>query len=127
MTTKRGYVEHVSIKVQDIHWHIRFFQDVFGLGLREVDGDPAHPRQVWVHGGLQLMADPHFEGADGRLAHIGIMSDDAETVIAAARSFGVTHLPLGRNWLVLPDGLCVEVIQASGDAVSRALAIDPRA
>ena len=36
-------------------------------------------------------------------------------------------MPQGRNWLALPDGLCVEVMQASAPAVGQALAIDPRA
>jgi hypothetical protein len=33
----------------------------------------------------------------------------------------------GRNWLRLPDGLAVELIQASPGAVAQALSIDPRA
>jgi hypothetical protein len=36
-------------------------------------------------------------------------------------------MPQGRNWLALPDGLCVEILQASGAAVASALAVDPRA
>ena len=55
------------------------------------------------------------------------MCEDLEAALAAARAFGVTEMPQGRNWLRLPDGLAVELIQARGDAVRRALAIDPRA
>ena len=36
-------------------------------------------------------------------------------------------MPQGRNWLQLPDGLCVEVMQATGTSVAQALAVDPRA
>lgn len=125
--TKRAYVEHVALRVRDINWHIRFFEEVLGLSLREVEGDPASPSQVWTIGGLQLIADPAFEGPEGRLAHLGVMAEDSEGAINAASAFGVTHLSKGRNWLVLPDGLCVEILQAGGDSVSRALAIDPRA
>jgi len=126
-TPKRAYLEHVALRVTDIHWHIRFFREILGLTLREVDGDPANPRQVWMIGGLQLIADPEFKGPEGRLAHLGVMAEDAEAAITAALASGVTHLPKGRNWIVLPDGLCVEILQATGDSVARALAINPRA
>jgi len=39
----------------------------------------------------------------------------------------VQELPQGRNWLLLPDGLVVELIQASPGAVEQALAVDARA
>ncbi|MCV2868829.1 hypothetical protein OEW28_09335 [Defluviimonas sp. WL0002] len=38
----------------------------------------------------------------------------------------MTVLPKGRNWLLLPDGLEVELDQARGDSVARALSIDAR-
>ena len=41
--------------------------------------------------------------------------------------WGVTPLPQGPNWFALPDGLCIEIVQATGSAVAQALAIDPRA
>ena len=55
------------------------------------------------------------------------MAEDQEAVLRAADAWGVGALPQGRNWLLLPDGLVLEILQATGDAVSRALAIDPRA
>ncbi len=39
----------------------------------------------------------------------------------------VRQFPQGRNWLALPDGLAVELIQASGGSVTAALAVNPRA
>jgi catechol 2,3-dioxygenase-like lactoylglutathione lyase family enzyme len=125
--TPRSYVEHVAVRVKDIHWHVDFFRDVLGMTVREVEGSPEHPKQLWTVGGMQLMADPAFAGPEGRLAHLGVMTDDLEAVLERASAYaGVKPLPQGRNWLALPDGLCVEVIQAKGDAVARALAIDPR-
>jgi catechol 2,3-dioxygenase-like lactoylglutathione lyase family enzyme len=124
---KQSYVEHVAIRVRDIHWHIRFFREALGMTIREVDGAPDDPRQVWTVGGVQLMADPAFEGPEGRLAHLGVMTEDLEAALAAAGAFGVTPLPQGRNWLALPDGLAVEVIQATAGSVAAALAVDPRA
>lgn len=123
---KKAYLEHVALHVKDIHWHIRFFREVLGMTLRDVHGDAANPTQVWTMGGLQLIADPSFNGPEGRLAHLGVMAEDAEAAIEAAQAFGVTHLDKGRHWLVLPDGLIVEILQAKGDAVRRALAVDAR-
>jgi catechol 2,3-dioxygenase-like lactoylglutathione lyase family enzyme len=124
---KKSYVEHVAIHVKDIDWHVRFFRDVLGMTIRDVDGPTDAPKQIWTIGGVQLVADPAFEGPEGRLAHLGIMTEDLEAALQAAKAWGVTELPQGRNWLALPDGLSVEIIQASGGSVAAALAVDPRA
>jgi len=124
---KRSYAEHVAIRVRNIDWHIRFFRDALGMPIRAVDGSSDNPKQVWTIGGVQLVADPDFAGPEGRLAHLGVMTEDLEDALAEAYTWeGVAAMPQGRNWLALPDGLCVEVIQATGDAVARALAVDPR-
>jgi glyoxylase I family protein len=123
---KKSYVEHVAVRVKDIQWHIRFFRDALGMTIREVDGPADEPRQIWTVGGVQLIADSHFEGPEGRLAHLGIMTEDLEGALQAAKAWGVTELPQGRNWLALPDGLAVEMIQASAGSVAAALAVNPR-
>ena len=124
---KKAYLEHVAIWVKDIHWHIKFFHDVLGMTMREVDGTAEEPRQYWTLGGMQFIASPDFKGPEGRLAHLGVMCEDLEAALAAARNYDVTEMPQGRNWLRLPDGLAIEFIQATGDSVAKALAIDPRA
>nr|WP_175800118.1 VOC family protein [Burkholderia anthina] len=128
MSAPKAYLEHVAIWVKDIHWHIRFFEQVLGMTMREVDGTREAPRQYWTLGGLQFISAPRHEGAEGRLAHLGVMCEDLEAAIAAAQAFSVTELPQGRNWLRLPDGLVVELIQARpATCVAQALAINPRA
>jgi catechol 2,3-dioxygenase-like lactoylglutathione lyase family enzyme len=128
MSATKAYVEHVAIWVKDIHWHIRFFERVLGMTLREVDGTLEAPRQYWTLGGLQFIHEPRHEGSEGRLAHLGVMCADLEAALAAAQAFGVTEMPQGRNWLRLPDGLAVELIQAKPAAcVAQALSINPRA
>ncbi|HUD32546.1 MAG TPA: VOC family protein [Variovorax sp.] len=122
----RAYLEHVAIWVADIHWHIRFFHDVCGMTMREVQGTVEEPVQYWTLGGLQFMARPGHDAPEGRLGHLGVMCEDLEAALSAARAFGVTEMPQGRNWLRLPDGLAVEFIQAAPGSVARALAVQPR-
>jgi catechol 2,3-dioxygenase-like lactoylglutathione lyase family enzyme len=124
--SKRAYVEHAAIRVRDLDWHIRFFRDVLGMDLRD-DRRGETPSQVWTVGGVQLIADLTFKGPEGRLAHLGVMVEDVAEVLREASSWNVTELPQGRNWLRLPDGLCIEILQATGTAVADALTIDPRA
>ncbi|AKM05023.1 VOC family protein [Burkholderia pyrrocinia] len=128
MNVPKAYLEHVAIRVKDIRWHIRFFEEVLGMSMREVDGTREEPRQYWTLGGLQFIHDPHHEGPEGRLAHLGVMCEDLEAALAAAQKHGVSEMPQGRNWVRLPDGLAVELIQARPAAcVAQALAINPRA
>ncbi|WAH56475.1 VOC family protein [Pseudomonas silvicola] len=127
MSIPKAYVEHVAVWVKDIHWHIRFFHEVFGMTLREVQGSVEEPIQYWTLGGMQFMSKPDFDGPEGRLGHLGVMCEDVEYALAAARRFHVTPMPQGHNWLRLPDGLALEFIQASPAAsVAQALAINPR-
>jgi catechol 2,3-dioxygenase-like lactoylglutathione lyase family enzyme len=123
----KSYVEHVAIWVKDIDWHIRFFHDVLGMTMREVDGPADAPKQFWTIGGMQFISAPDFAGPEGRLAHLGIMVDDLEAALAEAQGWNVQQLAQGRNWLRLPDDLTLELIQADGSAVAEALAIQPRA
>lgn len=129
--TRKSYVEHVAVRVANIQWHIDFFLDALGMDVREIDGPTEAPRQYWTIGGMQLIATPGFTALPsndaGWLAHLGIMVEDLEEALAAARRWDVKPLPQGRNWLQLPDGLAIELIQASGHAVRDVLAINPRA
>ena len=125
--SKKSYVEHVAIRVKDIDWHLRFFRDVLGMDVRETMGSESKPEKAWTIGGMQFNVDPAFEGPEGRMAHLGIMVEDLEEVLAEATKWGVRELPMGRNWLALPDGLELELMQAHGNAVAEALAVKPRA
>ena len=110
---KKSYLEHTAVRVKDIHWHIRFFEQALGMPLRSVQGEKEDPKQVWTVGGVQLVSDKSFEGPEGRMVHLGIMTDDLEAALDEVYKFpGVTQLPNGRNWFALPDGLQVELMQA---------------
>ncbi len=124
---RKSYIEHAAVRVRDIHWHIRFFRDALGMDIREIDGPADNPRQVWLIGGVQLISEVGFSGPEGRLGHLGVMTEDLEAALEEVARWEVRELPQGRNWFALPDGLCVELIQASGGAVEAALAVKPRA
>lgn len=135
MKTSKAYVEHVAIRVKDIKWHMKFFYDVLDMDVRQVDvsdgSDPNEPRQYWSVGGMQLIHSPSFEAPpcndSGWLAHLGIMVEDLEEALRRAEPFGVKALAQGRNWLQLPDGLAIELMQAEpASAVAQALAVNPR-
>ena len=84
----KAYVEHVAVRVKDIHWHIHFFCEVLGMDVREIDGPTDDPKQYWTIGGMQFIASPNFKAPpcndDGWLAHLGVMVDDLEAAIQAA-------------------------------------------
>jgi catechol 2,3-dioxygenase-like lactoylglutathione lyase family enzyme len=124
---RRSYLEHLAIRVKDIQWHIRFFKEALGMSLRNVEGPADDPKQVWTTGGLQLVSDPHFEGPEGRVAHLGIMVEDLEAAIEEVGKWHPTQMPQGRNWFALPDGLVIELMQAKGNSVAEALTVNPRA
>ena len=119
------------MRVSDIQWHIKFFYEVLGMDVREIDGPTDAPNQYWSLGGMQLMSTPGFEAPPsndaGWLAHLGIMVQDLESALTEAQKWNVKALSQGHNWLQLPDGLAIELIQAHGDSVAEALAVKPRA
>jgi catechol 2,3-dioxygenase-like lactoylglutathione lyase family enzyme len=98
---KKSRVEHVAVRVKDIDWHLCFFREVLGMTVRETAGSGTL-KKAWTTGGMQFNADPDFNGPEGRLAH----------VLAEARKWSVRELPTGRNWLALPDGLELELMEA---------------
>ena len=123
----RSYLEHSAIFVKDINWHIAFFQDVFGMGIRTKTMDGDKIAQAWLYGGMQLTAKTGFDGDGGGFNHLGVMVEDLEKAVDAAYKYdGVTEMPQGRNWVKLPEGICVEIMQAENDAVTQALKINPR-
>jgi len=123
---KKTYVEHTAIRVKDIQWHIRFFGEALDMSIRSVEGPEDQPKQVWLLGGVQLVSDPGFEGPEGRNAHLGIMTEDLEASLEEVYKWSVTEMPQGRNWFALPDGLVIELIQAKGNSVAEALAVNFR-
>ena len=115
---KRSYVEHTAVYVKDIQWHIRFFEEALGMPVRSVQGEADDPVQVWTLGGVQLVSDKGFEGPEGRMAHLGIMTEDLDAALEEVYKWGVTEMPQGHNWFTLPSGLTIELMQAKTEGWS---------
>lgn len=114
----KSFVEHTAIYVKDLEWHICFFEEVFGMPVLHQTRTNENLRQVWLSGGIQINEATDFDAQEGRLAHLGIMTDDLSQCLEAAYERGVTTMSegQGRNWIRLPDGLCIEVMQAKENA-----------
>lgn len=126
MSATQAYLEHVAIYVADIAPHIAFFDAVFGMTVTQVKGDPANPDQVWLLGGIQFIRKADFAGPEGRFAHLGLVCADMEAAIKAALAHGAKATDQGRNWLLLPDNLYLELMPNKGDAVQIARANERR-
>ncbi len=127
--TKKSYLEHVALKVKDIRWHIQFFTEALGFDIREVSGNPENPEQIWI-GGIQLTSAPDFKNYDHeeeRIWHIGIFTKDLEAALNEVYLYGeVSEMPQGRNWFMIPDGIMIELSQASSGEIQKYLEIKPR-
>jgi len=108
---KTSYLEHTAIRVKDIQWHIRFFKEALGMPVRNAQGPEDDPIQVWTVGGVQLVSAKDFAGPEGRMVHLGIRTDDLEAALEEVYKWGVEEMPQGRNWIRLPDGLEIELMQ----------------
>ena len=105
-------MDHAAINVKDLEWNIKFFADVFGFTVTKEGTADNGRRQVWISGGLQLVPADDVIADGGIMNHIAFTVDDLDGTLARADKYGVTHLAKGYNWIVLPTGLCIEVLKA---------------
>jgi|SRR5690625_1766362 len=126
--TKSSFVEHVAIYVKDIAWYIDFFDQALGMKVKQVDGSTNSPKQIWTIGGLQFISDPSFDGRQGQMAHFGIVTENLVQALQVIYSWeNVAQVPdKDENWVLLPDGLILELFEQKGNAVREVLSIDTR-
>lgn len=126
MSATTAYVEHTAFIVRDIVPMIDFFAEVLGMGVTKRDGTPEAPTQVWLQGGIQLIAAPDFSGPEGRFGHLGIVCKDVPAAIEAARARGAVSTAKGDHWLLLDNGILLEFLPEKGNAVETIRGLDPR-
>ena len=125
MKRKSSYVEHAAVTVRDIEWSIRFFEKVLGMEVirrKETNGEL---EQVWLRGGLQLVASPDNYAA-GRGHHLGIVVEDFKGTLREMLAYEGVHAMDGKpeKWVELPDGLVLELFQEKPGAIDKVLSID---
>lgn len=107
----RSLLEHTAVRVSDIQWHIRFFREALNMPVARLQGTEDDPVQVWTVGGVQLVSEKGFDGPEGRIAHLGIRTEDLDAALIEVYKWGCRELPQGHNWFATPDGLQIELMQ----------------
>jgi catechol 2,3-dioxygenase-like lactoylglutathione lyase family enzyme len=121
-----AYLDHVAFTVRDIAPHLAFFRDVLGMTVTKRDGPQEKPSQVWLLGGLQIVEDAGFSGPEGRFAHLGLICADVPTAIRGALAHGGRSMDKGAHWVEMPDGLLLEFLPDTRNAVDTVRNLDPR-
>lgn len=107
----KSVLDHCAIVVDDIEEKIKLFIDVFGMQVRKTEMKDNQIFQIWFHEGIQLIKQESFiNEKDHLINHIGILVEDVEACLDAASRYGAKALPKGKNWIVFPFSLCVEVL-----------------
>lgn len=110
------YVEHTACRVKDLDWCVRFFTEVFDMPIRLSLGEKPN-RKIWLHAGIQLNEDLAFDEKKGRLDHIALMTTDYDNVHEKCLAWGCTILPIGDNWLKMPNGIIIELKKGNNEVL----------
>ena len=115
---KKARLAHLALRVADLEWYVDFLQLVFDMEITETQGDDlARPAQVWL-GGFQLTRDtqiaPTKDTQPERVWHVSIDVADcdatAKKMLAYPNVRQWNDRPEQQYWLVLPDGLIIELV-----------------
>ena len=125
MEKKASYLEHAAVTVADIDWSLEFFQTVLGMTETRRKEKDGKLQQVWLKGGLQLVAAPEDQAA-GRGHHLGIVVQDFAATLQEMLAYEGVHPMEGRpeKWVQLPDGLVLELFQEKPGAIEKVLGIE---
>ncbi|SDO93966.1 VOC family protein [Selenomonas ruminantium] len=125
MEKKASYLEHAAVTVADIEWSRNFFQTVLGMTETRRKEKDGVLQQVWLKGGLQLVAAPE-DPAAGRGHHLGIVVQDFKAVLQEMLTYEGVHPLEGKpeKWVQLPDGLVLELFQEKPGAIEKVLAVE---
>lgn len=107
----KSQLHHVALNVCDLDWYVRFFQSIFGMGVRKTAGDCPH-RKIWFSEGIQLNECGAAPDGEGSCDHISIAVPDIAGTVDAALREGCAPLPEGKHWFALPNGVKIELMRA---------------
>ena len=113
-----AHLEHAAVTVRDLEWSIRFFAEVLGMQVTRRKEQDGVLQQVWLDGGLQLIASPENHRA-GQGHHLGIVVEDFQQALQEMLACEGVHSMPGKpeKWVELPDGLVLELFQARTEAL----------
>lgn len=121
-----AYLEHMAFKVNDLDWCVSFFQDVFGMPVRLSMGE-APNRKIWLHAGIQMNEDLEYRNEDGRCDHFSLMvaENEFDATLQKCLDYGCVQLPMGDNWLKMPNGNVIELNPGNSEALDAILNAKP--
>ena len=125
MSEKMSYLEHAAVTVADIEWSQKFFAEVLGMTETRRKEKDGQLQQLWLKGGLQLVAAPDNPAA-GRGHHLGIVVQNFAAALQEMLAYEGVHAMEGKpeKWVQLPDGLVLELFQEKPGAIEKVLAVD---
>ena len=125
MSKRKSYLEHAAVTVEDMKQSVDFFTNALGMKITRTKDENGKLKQVWLDGGLQLVALE--KGEKPKAAHhLGIVVNDYDAVLKELLSYeGVTHID-GKpdKWLKLPNGITLELFQERPDAIDKVSAVE---
>ncbi|WP_320129174.1 hypothetical protein [uncultured Sphaerochaeta sp.] len=81
------------------------------MEIYQMEGNNEAPKQIWLDGGIQLIASQGVEiPGSCLLNHICLRVPDVETALMKANKYHISTLAKGQNWIVLDYGLCIEIL-----------------
>ena len=107
----KSVLDHCAVVVDDLAGTIKLFEEVFGMQIRKTEMKDDTLFQIWFQEGIQLTQRTGVINAENPLVnHIGALVEDVDACLEKASTYGAKALPKGKNWIVFPFGLCVEVL-----------------
>lgn len=104
------HVGHVGLRLGNIPYYTKFFEEVFGMQVTRISGPADAPDSVWLDGGIQLMAEAADDPKSGAMHHLCILVPDVEQTLALARPYGAVPVEgKGAHWFTIPGGPDLEL------------------
>ena len=107
---EKAYLDHAAVTVADIDWSLAFFENVLGMTVTRRRENEGKLQQVWLDGGIQLVAAPDYAG-NGQAHHLGLRVRDFKGTLTKMLAYEGVHSVEGKpeKWVQLPDGLLLEL------------------
>ena len=101
-------LHHVALCVTEFDQYVDLFLKL-GMQIRKTAGE-APKRQLWFCEGIQLNETAHMEPGNS-MDHFALGTDDRSETKKIALENGCTPLSKGDNWIALPNGVRVELME----------------